>query len=97
MSIGCDFCLNATWCSELESDNDLGYRSVGDCASGYAAYIRTGARMPTVLMVEVPAKDNVWLYSPKYCPECGRRLVENYARWRKEGWPAEYKRGLYEK
>ena len=96
MSIGCDYCLNATCCSDLCDDNDLSYSSVGFCVSGYSAYLRTGARRPTVLMVQDRDNKGKWSYEPKYCPECGRRLVENFARWRKEGWPTEYGKGLYE-
>lgn len=95
MEVGCDFCLNATWCPELTDDSDLSYCVVGKSVKGFAMYFRSGDRRDTAFVVMNSEGRDIASYSPKYCPECGRRLVENLSRWRKEGWPAEFRGGLF--
>ena len=80
---GCSFCNNA-WCDpELEHWNDLSYLHIGKGVNGFCVHLRSGDLKETVLLASSGMHD-VWVYSPKYCPECGRRLLENKSRWHKE-------------
>ena len=80
--MACRFCANAHTDPELEPTNDLSYMGIGKCEKGYTVFFRTGDNRPTVILFE----DRVNLqsithlagiYIPKFCPECGRELVEN--------------------
>ena len=78
----CHVCCNATVEPELTSDNDLSYISVGKTTEGYGMHIRSGDGKPTALIVskwEESLRRNidVGVYKMKFCPECGRRLIEN--------------------
>ena len=78
----CDFCCNSTVEPDLTVDNDLGYMSVGKTENGYGLYIKSGNGKPTVLAVSKWEKDlscnsTIAIYKMKYCPECGRKLIEN--------------------
>lgn len=78
----CRFCFNSTVCDDLTPDNDLSYLSVGSVYKGYSSHIRSGARRPTALLVSkydesVGRNVDVFIYNMKYCPECGRKLIEN--------------------
>ena len=80
----CDFCMNAFVEPELTPENDLSYLHVGKC-NPYAKvqmHIRSGDARPTAIVVSIwdeKCQRNVDVveYSMKYCPECGRRLLEN--------------------
>ena len=79
----CSFCLNASVDPCLSPDNDLSYMSVGDMASGYSMYLRTGSGKSTVLVIskwdqELRENLDIGFYKMKYCPECGRKLIENH-------------------
>lgn len=76
----CDFCRNALTDEELHHHEDLSYTHIGAVDQNYLAYYRTGDKRKTVLMVEYNnkgTKELAWIYAPKYCPECGRKLYEN--------------------
>lgn len=79
--MACRMCDNAYTNPDLTSDNDLSYVSVGDCADGYRILFRSGDARPTVLEFEGRGQDRCWgllgWYQSKFCPNCGRRLVEN--------------------
>lgn len=72
----CDYCKNAYTDEDLNHDNDLSYMSVGKCNEGHRAFFRTGAKGYTALLVE-QGNEPIWEYHPKFCPNCGRRLLEN--------------------
>jgi len=76
----CDMCLNAFIDSELTSDNDLSFSGIGECEAGYRILLRSGCARPTAMMVEKLVASGwvtIGYYSPRYCPNCGRKLVEN--------------------
>lgn len=80
-SPGCHYCDNAMTVPELSSDEDLSYKSVGDCVNQVRILFRTGDRKPTALLFERWRENYGWEtignYIPKFCPECGRKLFEN--------------------
>lgn len=80
-SPGCHYCDNAMTVPELSSDEDLSYKSVGDCVNQVRILFRTGDRKPTVLLFEKWVDGYGWAtigdYILKFCPECGRKLFEN--------------------
>ena len=78
----CSFCNNAFVDPELNSDNDLSYLSLGAMSNGYFMHMRSGAGRDTVL--EILKLDRfinrvyvIGIYKMKFCPECGRELIEN--------------------
>ena len=78
----CHVCCNSTVEPELTSDNDLSYISVDETAKGYGLYIRSGDGKPTILVVSKWKEDigrnvDIGVYKMNFCPECGRRLIEN--------------------
>lgn len=80
-SSGCHLCNNAAIDPELTHDNDLSYMSVGKCLNQVRILFRSGDRKPTALLFEKWREGYGWAtigdYIPKFCPECGRKLVEN--------------------
>lgn len=72
----CDFCRNAFTDGDLSHDNDLSYSPIGAVEPSYRAFLRTGDRRKTAIMVEY-GSELAFIYAPKYCPECGRHLLEN--------------------
>lgn len=72
----CGLCRSAYTDEELRYDNDLSYIPIGLPNDGYRAFIRSGDKKPTALLVE-KGNDLVWVYKPKFCPNCGRELIEN--------------------
>lgn len=77
----CGMCVNSLIEPELDSDCDLSYFSIGICAKPYRMLLRSGASRPTEILVERHFGSDGWIpigsYEPKYCPNCGRELVEN--------------------
>lgn len=77
----CGMCVNAYVDDELSSDNDLSFFGIGTCSRGFRLLLRSGASRPTELLVERHFGTSGWLtvgtYKPKYCPNCGRELIEN--------------------
>lgn len=77
----CYMCDNAYTNSELDSDDDLSYFSIGELSDGYRIFLRSGDGRPTVILFEKFIKETGWHfvaeYKPKYCPNCGRLLKEN--------------------
>lgn len=77
----CYLCKNAHTDPTLSSDTDLSYMSVGECDSGYRAFMRSGDARNTALLVE-HGNELIWAYHPRYCPNCGRLLIENADRYK---------------
>lgn len=78
----CHTCCNSAVEPELTPENDLSYIGVGESKNGYGLYIRSGNGKPTALVVSkleenLESNVDIGLYKMKFCPECGRRLVEN--------------------
>lgn len=78
----CHVCCNATVEPELTPDNDLSYIGVGKTEKGYGLHIRSGDGKPTVLVVSkweesLGRNVDIAVYKMNFCPECGRRLIEN--------------------
>lgn len=81
----CHVCENATVNPNLSPEYDLQYTNIGmDTTSikGTSLMIRTGDRRATAIVVSQWNKDlncneDIAIYKPKFCPECGRPLFEN--------------------
>lgn len=81
----CKYCCNASVEPELTHDNDLSYLTVGKSLEGTNLYFRSGNGQPTAIVVSQWNQDrneneDVAIYEMKYCPECGRKLIENKKR-----------------
>jgi len=76
----CHLCDNACINPELTSDNDLSYFTIGKCGPGFRIFFGSGDARPTEITFEV-LEAGVWhlagYYRPRFCPNCGRRLIEN--------------------
>jgi hypothetical protein len=75
-------CDNAYVDDELDFSNDLSYYSVGNSVDKHRIFLRSGARRPTAILVEkyddtIQQWTTIGTYKPKYCPNCGRELLEN--------------------
>lgn len=78
----CKFCDNATNNPELNHNNDLSYIPIGVTDKGYNMFLRAGDYRPTEIVFQkwnehYQCNEIVAIYKMKYCPECGRRLLEN--------------------
>lgn len=78
----CRFCLNATINPELTSDTDFSAMSIENVENGYTMYFCTGYGKPTEITVskwdeKLGCNIGVGRYVMKFCPECGRKLIEN--------------------
>lgn len=78
----CRYCCNSSVEPGLSEENDLSYLQVGKCPPGFNMYIRSGDARPTSIVLsmwEEKSQRNIDIahYDMKYCPECGRRLIEN--------------------
>jgi hypothetical protein len=79
----CRFCLDAS-CDpegELTTENDYSSLPVGKVIRGYRMSIDVGCGKPLRIRIEhwnSHMQQNVLVgcYRPKFCPECGRKLVE---------------------
>lgn len=81
----CRFCLNARVNHDLSDDNDLSYLPVGFSAEGFSLYLRSGGGDPVDLSFYrwmADLNQGEWalvaFYYPKFCPECGRPLMDDY-------------------
>ena len=50
--MACKMCTNAHTDSDLTSDNDLSFFSVGECEKSFRLMLRTGDGRPTGFLVE---------------------------------------------
>lgn len=80
--IPCGMCDNAFVNPELRPDNDLSYITLGNFVDRKRMMLRSGAGKPVQILVEeYDQKSMRWgligYYTPKFCPNCGRKLVEN--------------------
>ena len=78
----CNFCCNSTVEPELTSENDFSAISVGNMEKGFHMYLSTGYARPTAIVVSrwnerFKVNEDIGVYKMKYCPECGRKLIEN--------------------
>ena len=76
----CHMCDSAFVNEELTRDNDLSYVSLGNFFLGYRTMIRSGDGKPVEIITEQwngQAWEEMGRYRPKFCPNCGRELVEN--------------------
>lgn len=78
----CEMCLDASIDPELNSDNDLSFIGIGECAKGYRMLLRSGDGKPVAILVERWSDTTGWqtigCYQPKYCPNCGRELKKQF-------------------
>lgn len=75
----CGMCLNARVDEELTEDNDYSAYSVGESQSGFRLMLCSGAGKPTRIEAEMHTEHGwgtVAVYEPKYCPNCGRSIME---------------------
>lgn len=92
----CRFCLNARSdpSGYLTDDNDLSYCHIGSVDAEYdhaCMHLRSGDHRPVAVVVSVwhrlfNQRVDVAVYLPKFCPECGRPLIDDYPE----------KRGMYD-
>ena len=79
----CMYCDNAFTNPVLQHDNDLSFIAVGKVDPDHSIYFRSGDNRPTVLLFQklIPNVDpcviDVGEFVMKYCPLCGRELLEN--------------------
>ena len=78
----CRVCYNAAVEPKLTSENDLGYIGVGRIVDGYGMCIKSGNGKPTALIISrqegnLVGNVDIGSYKMKFCPECGRKLIEN--------------------
>lgn len=76
----CRMCLNALVDDELTHSNDLSYHGIGEnYVSGIRLLFSSGNRKPPRILVETHFHgewQTVGEYRPRFCPNCGREIVE---------------------
>lgn len=76
----CHMCFNARLDDELTDDNDLSYHSIGTSVEGNRLMIASGDGEPLRILLEEYNEGYGWYtigkYYPKFCPNCGREIVE---------------------
>lgn len=77
----CRMCLNARIDDNLTDDNDLSYIPVGKTTREHRIMIASGNGKPLSIDVEMlDEKIGQWvmvgMYNPKFCPNCGREILE---------------------
>lgn len=75
----CEMCLNARVCPELNDENDFSAHSIGECESGFRIMIESGWGQPLEITFERFINSEwhfIGIYYPKFCPNCGRPLIE---------------------
>lgn len=76
----CHMCDSAFVNEELTKHDDLSYVGLGNFLLGYRALLRSGDGKPVEILMEHwngQEWEEVGRYRPKFCPNCGRELVEN--------------------
>lgn len=77
----CGMCNNAFVNPELRTDNDLSYVTLGKSMAKMRIMMRSGCGKSTQIIVERYDNESGWYlagsYRPRFCPNCGRELVEN--------------------
>ena len=81
-AVGCFMCTNAHTDPDLTSNDDLSYITIGDSLPKKRMMFRTGdGRTTQIITEEFDEKSGCWqlvgFYRPKFCPNCGRELIEN--------------------
>ena len=75
----CCMCNNARVSDASPDGNNLSYLAVGESVRPFQILLASGGGEPFRLLVEFLI-DKQWsaaaVYYPKYCPNCGRELVE---------------------
>ena len=80
MSQPCDMCNNAKIDARLTDKNDYSSCILGDSAEGLRMMLSSGWGRPLRIELQEYDVKNGWLtygiYFPKFCPNCGRKIVE---------------------
>lgn len=76
----CCYCLNASVCDDFGHDEDLSYHGLILVDDSFRVFFRSGDNKPTGFVFDV--FDGHWCCDvrtliPRFCPFCGRELVEN--------------------
>ena len=77
--VACRLCDNAKINSDLLPNEDFSSRDMGLNLPGHRIMLSSGAGLPLRIESEEWNGDSwhmVGKYYPKYCPECGRKIVE---------------------
>lgn len=79
----CRYCCNACVDESITDESDLSYLSIGISSdSNVRAFFRSGARKRCRIEVSVrntgSRTESEWIYQPRYCPNCGRYLENDY-------------------
>lgn len=81
----CRYCLNARSDPEhyLTDDNDGASFSIGSKLQTFNCYLTSGDHIPVRIEVmqwnpRTDSNETVFCYFPKFCPECGRNLQDDY-------------------
>ena len=67
---------NCRFCCE---DENFAYFVIGDTGKDSRLLMRSGGAMPLVILYEKFSQKRwhtLGVYTPKFCPECGRKLVD---------------------
>lgn len=75
----CHMCINARIDNELNDSNDFAAFTVGYSKFGYRIMLESGSGRPVRLLFE-KWDGKQWkatcIYTPRFCPNCGRKLSE---------------------
>lgn len=76
----CHYCVNASVVDDLGHDEDLRYNGLVLYDNYFRVFFRTGDRKPTAFTFDL--FDGHWCcdiaqFVPRFCPFCGRELIEN--------------------
>ena len=78
--IACGMCYNARLDDELTDENDFSAIAIGSSVNGYRMMLCSGSGIPLRIEIEKWDERTGWYkigeYNPKYCPNCGRKIVE---------------------
>jgi hypothetical protein len=77
----CYLCDNARLNKELEDYNDFHSSIIGSFSRDCRIMLTSGSGKPLQIEIarwndNVGQWDDIGIYNPKYCPECGREIVE---------------------
>lgn len=86
---GCKYCKNAFTDLRLDRRHDLQYIQIGKAENGTVAFMRSSAeyKPPVSIVVQQYREDiqqnvDIAIITPKYCPFCGRKIIENKQFWK---------------